>query len=230
MRRPGAELVAKAEYEGGYDAGHAAGLAAAAGEVRALKERLAASIRTMEQEEHQRREVVLDNLQQRLVSADDDPRPEAALQDLRALLRAFEELAERSELIALQALVEVRAKVHQLFDESVQAFEQTLKLHAMAQELQTPAARKSILEQRESIIKEVQTSIQQISEALRALQRMGAGGHSSAELTRLRAELDESLALANKVESRIDSLLDQTVYSDPPSPARDQTEEKQKGT
>jgi flagellar biosynthesis/type III secretory pathway protein FliH len=49
MRRPGAAQVAKAEYEGGYEAGHAAGLVAAANEVRALKERLAASIRTIEQ-------------------------------------------------------------------------------------------------------------------------------------------------------------------------------------
>src|SRR5262245_11592904 len=164
----------------------------------------------MEQEEQQRREAVLNELQQRLVSADDDPRPESALRDLRALLRAFEELAERSELVALQALVEVRAKVHQLFDESVQAFEQTMKLYSMAQELQTPQARQSVLEQRESLIKEVQKSIEQISDALRTLQRMGAGGHSSAELARLREELDASLSLANKVESRIDSLLDQT--------------------
>jgi flagellar biosynthesis/type III secretory pathway protein FliH len=49
MRKPGAAQAAKAEYEGGYEAGHVAGLAAAANEVRALKERLGASIRTMEQ-------------------------------------------------------------------------------------------------------------------------------------------------------------------------------------
>jgi flagellar biosynthesis/type III secretory pathway protein FliH len=49
MRKPGAAQAAKAEYEGGYEAGHAAGLAAAANDVRALKERLAASIRMMEQ-------------------------------------------------------------------------------------------------------------------------------------------------------------------------------------
>jgi hypothetical protein len=191
----------------------------------------ARSIRAeMEQEERRRREGLLDDLQRRLTAADDDPRPENALGDLRALLRAFEELAERSEIVALQALVEVRAKVNQLFDESVQAFEQTLKLYAMAQQIQTPSARKMILDQREHIVKEVQTSIHQISEALRALQRMGAGGHSTAELARLREELDQSLALANKVESRIDSLLDQTVHSDHSAPARVQTEEKQKGT
>jgi flagellar assembly protein FliH len=49
MRRPGAVQAAKVEYEAGYDAGHAAGLAAAAAEVRALKERLASSVRAMEQ-------------------------------------------------------------------------------------------------------------------------------------------------------------------------------------
>jgi flagellar biosynthesis/type III secretory pathway protein FliH len=49
MRRPGAAQAVQAEFESGYDAGHAAGLAAAANEVRALKERLAASIGAMEQ-------------------------------------------------------------------------------------------------------------------------------------------------------------------------------------
>ncbi len=49
MRRPGAAQAAKAEYEGGFEAGHAAGIAAAGNEVRALRERLAASIRTIEQ-------------------------------------------------------------------------------------------------------------------------------------------------------------------------------------
>jgi flagellar biosynthesis/type III secretory pathway protein FliH len=49
MRRPGAAQAAQKEHELGYDAGRAAGLAAAADEIRALKERLAASIRALEQ-------------------------------------------------------------------------------------------------------------------------------------------------------------------------------------
>lgn len=49
MRRPGAAQAAQVEFETGYETGHAAGLAAAADEVRALKDRLAASIRTLEQ-------------------------------------------------------------------------------------------------------------------------------------------------------------------------------------
>jgi flagellar biosynthesis/type III secretory pathway protein FliH len=49
MRRPGAAQAAQAEYENGYETGRAAGLAAAADEIRALKDRLAASIRALEQ-------------------------------------------------------------------------------------------------------------------------------------------------------------------------------------
>jgi hypothetical protein len=97
-------------------------------------EKTAQTVRAeLEQEEVQQREARLDELDRRMVSADDDPRPEAALRDLRALLHAFEELAARSEDVALYALVEVRAKVEQLFDQSVEAFEQTLKLGAMAE-------------------------------------------------------------------------------------------------
>jgi hypothetical protein len=184
----------------------------------------------MEQEEVQQREARLDELDRRMVSADDDPRPEMALRDLRALLRAFEEMAERSETVALHALVEVRSKVQQLFDQSVQAFEQTLKLGAMAQELQTDAARRTMWEQRENILREIQSSIQQISEALGALQRMGAAGHSSAEMARLREELDQSLAVANSVESRLDSLLAQPGAVADRETLSPQTNEKQKGT
>ena len=86
-----------------------------------------------------------------------------------------------------------------------------------------------MLEQRDNILKEVNKSIRQISEALRALQQIGVGGESSAELARLREELDQSLSVANKVESRIHSLLDEPVQSHQP-PNRPQAEKKQKGT
>lgn len=49
IRRPGAAQAAQAEFENGYEAGKTAGLAAAADEIRALKERLGASIRMLEQ-------------------------------------------------------------------------------------------------------------------------------------------------------------------------------------
>ena len=183
----------------------------------------------MEQEEQRQREAALDELDRRLVAADEDPRPELALRDLRALLRAFEDFAGSENLVALHAVVEVRSKVQQLFDESIDAFEETLKLGAIARELKTEAAHKSMLAQRDNILKEVNKSIRQISEALRALQHIGVGGESSAELARLREELDDSLSVANKVESRIHSLLDEPVQIHQP-PIRPQAEEKQKGT
>jgi len=49
MRRPSAARAAQAEQEVGYAAGHAAGLAAAAEEVRGLKDQLVQSIRGVEQ-------------------------------------------------------------------------------------------------------------------------------------------------------------------------------------
>lgn len=49
IRAPRAAQAAQAEFENGFDAGKAAGLAAAADEIRALKERLGTSIRTLEQ-------------------------------------------------------------------------------------------------------------------------------------------------------------------------------------
>jgi len=49
MRRPGAAQAAQVDFENGFEAGKTAGLAAAAEEIRALKDRLATSIRTLEQ-------------------------------------------------------------------------------------------------------------------------------------------------------------------------------------
>jgi len=49
MRKPGAAQAAQKEYERGFDAGRAAGLAAAAEEIRVLKDRLVAGVRALEQ-------------------------------------------------------------------------------------------------------------------------------------------------------------------------------------
>src|SRR5678816_1415030 len=45
----------------------------------------------VEQDEHQARQQALDDLDRKLTAADRDPRPETALRDLRALVKAFED-------------------------------------------------------------------------------------------------------------------------------------------
>jgi hypothetical protein len=149
----------------------------------------------------------LDALDRQLSTADDDPRPETALRDLRALVAAFAEAESAASAEHLPTVVEIRARVEELFNQCVHSLGQTDKLWSTAQRLNSPAARKPLLAQREKIIAEVQATVKQLSETLVGLQSLGSRQGPSAELTRLREELDQSLAVAKTVEEKVQSML-----------------------
>jgi len=156
----------------------------------------------------------LDALDQQLSTTDDDPRPETALRDLRALVTAFAEAETTARTEHLPAVVEIRARVGELFSQCVHSLEQTDKLRGTAQRLNSPAARKPLLAQRERIIAEVQATVKQLSETLVGLQSLGSRQGPSPELSRLREELDQSLAVAKTVEDKVQSLLNESLASD----------------
>jgi hypothetical protein len=158
-------------------------------------------------EENEARQKSLDELDRRLTTADDDPRPETALRELRALVRAFEDSDGTDWSLNSRSVFDVHSMVSQLFDQCVQSLQQTDRLWQTAQQLHTPAARKPILQQREKIIDEVQASIKQLSQTLATLQTLDSGTGSNAELKRMREELDQSLAVAKTVEERVNALV-----------------------
>ena len=162
---------------------------------------------TLEREEQDVRQRSLDELDHRLSTADEDPRPETALRDLRALVKAFEENSADDYRFNAGSVIDIHSRVGQLFDHCVESLRQTERLWQTAQQLNTPPARKPILQQREKIIADVQASIKQLSDTLVALQTLGAGDHSHGELARLRDELDQSLAVAKTVEERVNDLV-----------------------
>ena len=161
----------------------------------------------LEREEQEARQRSLDELDHRLATADEDPRPETALRDLRALVKAFEENSDDYYRFNAGSAIEIHSRIGQLFDRCVESIQQTERLWQTAEKINTPAARKPILQQREKIIEEVQASIKQLSNALVALQTLGAGDRSNADLARLRDELDQSLAVAKTVEERVNDLV-----------------------
>lgn len=165
-------------------------------------------IAEMAREQKQANERALDDLDHRLATADNDPRTETALRDLRALLDAFEENVSRSDGFHVHALFGVRSMVTQLFDRCVQSLEQTLRLWQMAQRLHSSAAREPILQQRESIITEIHATINHLSDTLVALQKLDVGASGRTELNRIRDELDRSLSVAKTVEARVESLVE----------------------
>jgi len=186
-------------------------------------------IAEIEQRDHQAGQAALDDLDRRLVAADTDPRPETALRDLRALVRAVDDYAGSTEGLHAPAVIDVRSRVQQIFESSVRSLEQTLQLGDTAKILHLPEARKPLLEQREKIIADIQAGVKQLGGTLAALQRLATGTQSSRELSRLRDELDQSLEIASRVEDRLNSLLDQTESDIRSQPPRVSVANKQKG-
>ncbi len=166
------------------------------------------------QGEQQTAQQSLDALDQHLTSADDDPRPETALRDLRALLKALADFEGETDRVHLATVIEIRSRADQLFDQCVRSLAQTAKLWQTAQKLRTPAARQPLLDQRERLIADVQSTVKQLSDTLVGLQTLGSGEGSSTEITRLREELDQSLATAKTVEARVHSLLSDSPDQD----------------
>jgi hypothetical protein len=176
-------------------------------------------IAEMQQQDQRSVQARLDDLDRRLVEADNDPRPETALRDMRALVRAVDDFANRTDAVNAPAVIDVRSRVQQIFDSSVRSLEQTLQLGDTAKQLALPEARKPLLAQREKIIKDLQACAQQLGDTLATLQTLDTGTQSNRELTRLRDELDQSLQIATRVEERLNSFLDQSesdIRSQPP--------------
>lgn len=153
------------------------------------------------------RESALDELDRRLTSSDRDPRPEAALRDLRALRESFEKLATGSDTAGLFTVTEVVAQVRELHDRSARSLEQTIHLHEIAARLTTPSARQPILDHRERLIAEVQATVKQLGATLVALQDLGTNPAAASGLARLRSELDASLQAAARAEARLEAML-----------------------
>ena len=171
-------------------------------------------LQEMEANEVARKERDLDQLEMRLESSDDDPRPEKALRDLRALVRVFQETKlESGKSHQLASLIDIHARVIELFDHCVELLEQTIQLWKTAASLHTPAARKPILAQREIIIDDIQGSVRQLSAALVGLKQFGAGSASTDRLKQMRSELDQSLKIAKTVETRVNKWMRESQVS-----------------
>lgn len=157
----------------------------------------------VEEQQFNARQKALDDLRRALERSDNDPRPEEALGDLRALVDTFRSI-EASETSAQWAImVDVRLQVESLFAHCVRLIEQTHHLRFTADKLNTEAARQPVLEQRELIIHEIQACVKQLSHSLVSLQKIGHVQTSTHELRQMRKELDTSLEVARKVEERM---------------------------
>lgn len=170
-------------------------------------------IQEHEAERIQKRENDLDRLERKLETSDNDPRPEKALRDLRALVSVLRETTDSAQGHRLTTMVDIHARVTELFEHCVELLEQTIQLWETAAKLNTPAARQPILDQRESIIKDIQKSVHQVSDTLIGLKQLGSSEASANRLKVMREELDQSLRVARSVEDRVNRMMQDSKHS-----------------
>ena len=149
------------------------------------------------------------NLLHQQLEADGDVRTETMLQELRALHQSFQEEARNGAwmgALPLTVSAEITDKVSELFAQAVQCLKDTLKMHEKARDAQLGTTVKNVLARhREQQIADVQQTIEQLSHLYARVLTLGPESNET-ELSRLRTELDESLAFAKKVEGQLRAL------------------------
>jgi hypothetical protein len=91
----------------------------------------------------------------------------------------------------------------------------TLPLWDVARGLENQEIRGRVLEQREALIREAQEGIVHLGDVFARLQTMHLEGSSRQSIGRLREELDQNLAIAQRVEARIQAWEQEALHRDP---------------
>lgn len=173
--------------------------------------------RAAEREAARDRERELDRLALRL-KADKFSRGPRLLERLRSLREGLRESAEWRGRVDRDTARDLDEKVERLFQGCIAGLERSLELNARARKLANADAGSPLLQAREKVLAEVEASVEglrRIAEEVQAiaLRRIEEEGE---ELSRARAELEQSLDLARRVEERVSSL---DVELDPPRAA-----------
>lgn len=133
---------------------------------------------------------------------DRDSRTHVLLASLVQLRQSLEQDIQGGKFSILTG--HVLSHVAQMFNVCVEHLEMTYKLWQAAQSDPRDSGEK--LQQREILIEEVQASVTQLHTILDHLHQRAVGSKTQ-ELQRLRAELDQTLRIAKRVEQRTDELL-----------------------
>jgi len=155
-------------------------------------------------EAQQKQEQELNALHEQL-KKDGDKRTEQMLKELRALHQSFQEEARDAGWMAtlpITVSAEITGKVTELFTQAVQCLKDTLKMHEKSRDSQLATVKKVLQEHREQQIADVQQTIVQLSHLYARVLTLSPESNET-ELSRLRTELDESLAFAKKVDEQI---------------------------
>jgi len=162
-------------------------------------------IEEFEREEAERRRAALDALYARLI-ADQDPRTEALLNDLRALVSAVQEDDQWRARVNVVAAADILKGISQLFDACVENLERSLKIHATASNLATRSAGEPLWQERERVIEDVTASVERLSKLVTELRVIGTSTQEGdAQLGKIRSQLDTNLAAIRATKRQLES-------------------------
>ena len=159
------------------------------------------------QEVQQTQEAELNGLHAAL-EADGDARTETMLEELRALHQSFQEEAGGDGWLGtlpMSVRADITDKVSELFTQAVQCLKDTLKMHQKSRDTQLATVKSVLQQHREQQIEDVHQTIIQLSHLYARILTLNPDSDETA-LTRLRAELDESLTFAKQVDAKIREL------------------------
>jgi len=157
----------------------------------------------LKEETDDAREKNLDDLYNRL-KKDKDSRTEKALRDLRELSNAIQGSTDQESSLDAQTRFELHFKVEQLFSKCVSRLEKSLQLWKSSKEISNKQVSRKILALREEVIEEVIENIVHLGETFARIQTLDCNQSSSKEdLQKIRNDLQEGLAIAEKVEEKM---------------------------
>lgn len=163
-------------------------------------------------EEQQKQEEELNALHKQL-QKDGDKRTEQMLEELRNLHISFQEEVQSAGWMAslpITVSAEITDKVADLFTQAVECLKDTLKMHEKSRDSQLTTVRRVLKQHREQQIADVQQTIIQLSHLYARVLTISPESNET-ELSRLRTELDESLAFAKKVDEQIRETTEQDI-------------------
>lgn len=150
----------------------------------------------LEQQSTMEHERALDELHARL-EADQDPRDEHLLADLRALVGKVSTERDWRDNVNVLAAADILRGIDELFSGCVRSLQRSAELRDLAAEMGTLEARGALHRERERLLGQVERSLVQLSSFVTQLRTLDtASSDMGPDLARIQVELDTSLAAA----------------------------------
>lgn len=154
-------------------------------------------VEELESEAAHHQEARLDGLRERL-AADEDPRDERYLDDLRRLVEAVAADDRWRRHVDPVAAGDILGELDALFERCVDDLDRSLTLAETARGLATPTARDGLLAERDRLLDEVGASVEAVGALVTELQVIGAsaGSQAGSKVRALRRNLGTTVAAA----------------------------------